>query len=104
MDVRPFFVTPPTSLSSNFPKPRAETVSPAERSLSGFTHSRQFTWTFPLSMRAAALPRAIRNPEAATASSRKEETVSRASLQLTAGMWRFFAPMAETVSLGVYQV
>ena len=43
MDVRPFFVVPPTSANTNLPNPRAETVSPATSSLSGFVHSLQFS-------------------------------------------------------------
>ena len=99
MAVRPFFVTPPTSASWNLPKPRAETVSPAESSLSALVQARQFTWTWPAAIRSAAFPRDMRKPVEHTASSRRELTVSRTSSHRTAGMWRWAAGISVTASL-----
>ena len=86
MGIRPFFVRLPTSASSNLPNPRAETVSPAETALSGLVHSRQFSCTRPLSISSAAFPRAMRKPVEQTASSRREDTVSRRSSKWISGM------------------
>src|SRR5699024_11850472 len=45
-----------------------------------------------------SLPRAIRKPVEHTASSRREETVSRISSHRTSGMWRWAAGISVTVS------
>ena len=85
--MRPFFVVPPTSAKRNFPKPRAETVSPSVKGLSALVHSIQFTCTRPEDTSSAAFPRDMRSPAAITASSRNEETVSRTSSVDAWGTW-----------------
>ena len=72
-------------------------MSPAESSLSPLVQARQFTWTRPEAISSAALPRAIRRPVEHTASSRREETVSRISSHRASGMWRWAAGISVTV-------
>ena len=61
-------------------------VSPAATGLSGFWHTAQFTCTAPFSTASAALPRLTENPAASTLSSRRDDTVSRISLHVWAGI------------------
>src|SRR5699024_3718911 len=83
--MRPFLEGPPTVLTAHLPRPRQLSTSPSATGRSGLVHSRWLSWNFPEEISSAALPRDREKPEAATASSRRELTVSRMAFTFTSG-------------------